>query len=116
EAMVERGIGAMSGSTQWMPGGHAAAPAKPHTPNPAPAPAKAAPAHTHGTLINQTLERPLRPGEVSLDELERAFRETSVEVEEAPKAAAPAPVAPAPPPAARESVREARKEARPKEA
>ncbi len=29
----------------------------------------------------QTLERPLRPGEVSLDELERAFRETEVEVE-----------------------------------
>jgi two-component system chemotaxis sensor kinase CheA len=33
-----------------------------------------------GTLIQQTLERPLRPGEVSLDELERAFRETAVEV------------------------------------
>ncbi|MCX2725422.1 hybrid sensor histidine kinase/response regulator [Roseibium salinum] len=30
---------------------------------------------------DQTLERPLRPGEVSLDELERAFRETEVEVE-----------------------------------
>ncbi|UES38751.1 chemotaxis protein CheW [Roseibium aggregatum] len=29
----------------------------------------------------QALERPLRPGEVSLDELERAFRETEVEVE-----------------------------------
>src|SRR6202007_1689485 len=102
EAMVERGIGAMSGSTQWMPGGHAAAPAKPHTPNPAPAPTKPAPAHTHGTLINQTLERPLRPGEVSLDELERAFRETAVEIEPAPSAPpAPAaisgqPVAPSP--------------------
>ncbi|TMI98923.1 MAG: hybrid sensor histidine kinase/response regulator [Alphaproteobacteria bacterium] len=35
---------------------------------------------TVGTLIDQTLERPLRPGEVSLDELERAFRETAVEV------------------------------------
>src|SRR2546423_14962947 len=33
-----------------------------------------------GTLIEQTLERPLRPGEVSLDELERAFRETEVEM------------------------------------
>lgn len=32
-------------------------------------------------LGDQTLERPLRPGEVSLDELERAFRETEVEVE-----------------------------------
>ena len=31
---------------------------------------------TVGHLIEQTLERPLRPGEVSLDELERAFRET----------------------------------------
>src|SRR5947199_5007036 len=29
-----------------------------------------------GTLIEQVLERPLRPGEVSLDDLERAFRET----------------------------------------
>ena len=33
---------------------------------------------TVGTLVPQTLERPLRPGEVSLDELERAFRETAV--------------------------------------
>ena len=32
-----------------------------------------------GTLVPQTLERPLRVGEVSLDELERAFRETAVE-------------------------------------
>ena len=37
-------------------------------------------AATSGTLVAQTLERPLRPGEVSLDELERAFRETAVEV------------------------------------
>ncbi|WP_349358195.1 hybrid sensor histidine kinase/response regulator [Stappia sp.] len=35
----------------------------------------------HGDLVDQTLERPLRPGEVSLDELERAFREAEVEVE-----------------------------------
>ena len=32
----------------------------------------------------QTLGRPLRPGEVSLDELERAFRETATEVAPAP--------------------------------
>src|SRR5689334_8187981 len=38
------------------------------------------PKHTVGTLIAQTLERPLRPGEVSLDELERAFRETEMEM------------------------------------
>ena len=42
-----------------------------------------------GTLVPQILERQLRPGEVSLDELERAFRETATEV--APRrAAAPA--------------------------
>lgn len=33
-------------------------------------------AHTSGSLVYQVLERPLRPGEVSLDELERVFRET----------------------------------------
>ncbi|MTI16626.1 hybrid sensor histidine kinase/response regulator [Rhodobacteraceae bacterium RKSG542] len=32
-------------------------------------------------IIVQTLERPLRPGEVSLDELERAFREAEVEID-----------------------------------
>ncbi len=32
--------------------------------------------------MEQVLERPLRPGEVSLDELERAFRETAMEVAE----------------------------------
>jgi two-component system, chemotaxis family, sensor kinase CheA len=45
-----------------------------------------------GTLIQQTLERPLRPGEVSLDELERAFRETEMEMPaiiEKPKPEAP---------------------------
>src|SRR5258708_5746089 len=41
----------------------------------------------------QTLERELRPGEVSLDELERAFRETATEV--APRLAPAAPPAPA---------------------
>ena len=35
--------------------------------------------HTLGTLTPQVLERPLRPGEDSLDDLERAFRETPVE-------------------------------------
>jgi two-component system chemotaxis sensor kinase CheA len=42
-----------------------------------------------GTLTFQILERPLKPGEVSLDELERVFRETS----------GPAFDAPPPPPA-----------------
>jgi two-component system chemotaxis sensor kinase CheA len=36
----------------------------------------AAPAHTTGSLVYQVLERPLKAGEATLDELERAFRET----------------------------------------
>lgn len=44
-------------------------------PEAAPAPQAAADV-TSGTLTFQILERQLRPGEVSLDELERAFRET----------------------------------------
>ncbi|ACL56681.1 hybrid sensor histidine kinase/response regulator [Methylobacterium nodulans] len=41
-----------------------------------PAPAEpSSPAVTTGTLVPQTLERALKPGEVSLDDLERAFRE-----------------------------------------
>ncbi len=36
-------------------------------------------ASVRGTLAYQVLERELRPGEVSLDELERAFRETPTE-------------------------------------
>ena len=47
--------------------------------------AEAAKAAASGTLIAQTLERPLRPGEVSLDDLERAFRETAVEAAPAPE-------------------------------
>jgi two-component system chemotaxis sensor kinase CheA len=62
--MVERGMLAMAAS--------AAAPAQP--------------AIEQGTLVPQVLERSLRPGEVSLDELERAFRETATEVAP-PKAA-----------------------------
>src|SRR4029077_11555095 len=43
--------------------------------------------HAAGKLTPQVLERPLRPGEVSLDELERVFRETSVDarVQKPPK-------------------------------
>jgi two-component system, chemotaxis family, sensor kinase CheA len=70
EAMVERGMAAMAAA--------AAAPAQ----------QAEEPKLTQGSLIDQTLERPLRPGEVSLDELERAFRETAIEV-----APTPAPVA-----------------------
>jgi two-component system chemotaxis sensor kinase CheA len=49
------------------------------------------PAATAGTLVDQVLERPLRPGEVSLDELERAFRETATDVAAPAAAAKPAP-------------------------
>ncbi len=67
----------------------------------APVPVVAAPpvqpAATKGSLVEQVLERPLRPGEVSLDDLERAFRETAIEVAApAPVAAAAKPAAPAP--------------------
>src|SRR3954454_8018653 len=73
----------------------------------APPVARAAPAVAKGTLVEQVLERQLRPGEVSLDDLERAFRETEIEVEPvAPVAAAPAPVA-------KEIVKEVVKEAAP---
>jgi two-component system, chemotaxis family, sensor kinase CheA len=36
-----------------------------------------APEHTHGTLIYQVLERPLKADEVDLDSLEKAFRDTA---------------------------------------
>jgi two-component system, chemotaxis family, sensor kinase CheA len=86
--MVERGMAAMAASPE------AAAPAPAE-----PAPEK--PAAGAGTLTFQVLERELRPGEVSLDELERAFRETAPEV--APpvaKVVAPAPKAESNPQAA----------------
>ena len=57
---------------------------------PAP-PIAAAQVAVQGTLVRQTLERELRPGEVSLDELERAFRETATEVATPAKPTAPAP-------------------------
>ena len=68
--------------------------------------APAEPKLTQGSLIDQTLERPLRPGEVSLDELERAFRETATEV-----APTPAPVAVPAKPAAKPAEAEAPKKA-----
>ncbi len=56
------------------------------------------PMMTVGTLTPQVLERPLRLGEVSLDELERAFRETPVDprpVPAKPSVAQPAVAKPA---------------------
>jgi len=103
EAMVEQGMAAMAA------GAAPVADAPPLAPEaPAAAPAKEM---TTGTLIEQTLERPLRPGEVSLDELERAFRETAIEapVPAAPVAKAEAKAEPAPvveAPAAKEAAKQ----------
>jgi two-component system, chemotaxis family, sensor kinase CheA len=108
EAMVERGMAAMSASAQPIAAGSAqpmpTAGAAPAAAAPAPAPATPAAKEkemTQGSLIDQTLERPLRPGEVSLDELERAFRETAIEMPAAHQqpAAPVAQAAPAPKPA-----------------
>src|SRR6186713_1117074 len=46
--------------------------------------------HSVGTLVHQVLERPLREGEDTLDDLERAFRNTAIEAElaKSPKPAA----------------------------
>src|SRR6201988_515314 len=77
-----------------------------------PPPQPAAPAEpkiTTGHLVEQTLERQLRPGEVSLDELERAFRETATEV--APAAPPPAAKPAAAPAAEAETAKKAAKRA-----
>ncbi|WP_181706709.1 chemotaxis protein CheW [Chthonobacter rhizosphaerae] len=52
----------------------------------APAAAKKPKEESAGSLVYQVLERGLRPGEVSLDDLEKAFRETAVEVPAEPEA------------------------------
>jgi two-component system chemotaxis sensor kinase CheA len=75
--MVEQGMQAMSAS------------ASPIASAPAPV-ASASPGPVEGTPTYQVLERQLRPGEVSLDDLERAFRETAAEVAP-PPAPKPAP-------------------------
>src|SRR5262245_40560516 len=106
EAMVERGMAAMAADETETPAAVVAPEAEP-----APVPAPAAPAHTHGTLVDQTLERPLRPGEVSLDELERAFRETAIEVEPVHAKAPAKAAAPAPAPAAEQGAPKAREPA-----
>ena len=121
EAMVEQGMAAMSGSAQPMPSGAAApvavAPVAEAPPLVPEAPAAApAPAMTQGALIDQTLERPLRPGEVSLDELERAFRETAIDAPAPAPVVKAEPVAEAPAPVAKETIKEAAKETKaPKE-
>ena len=88
--MVEHGMAAMSGSAPPIPSGSA-----PPTPSGSAPPILSAPASLVASAsveaaVEQVLERPLRPGEVSLDELERAFRETATEIAPAP-VVAPAP-------------------------
>jgi two-component system chemotaxis sensor kinase CheA len=81
QQMVERGMAAMAAAAA------------------APAPVEA-PKAAENISVPQILERALRPGEVSLDELERAFQETAAETVPAPSivpAAAPKPVAAAAP-------------------
>src|SRR6201993_2898067 len=116
EAMVEQGMAAMSASASPIPTAGAAPPARAAAPDPAAAPAAAE--VTEGTLVVQTLERPLRPGEVSLDELERAFRETVVEAEPTPVAPAvvsepAAPKVEAKKDAPKESAKDAKKDTKP---
>src|SRR4051812_36450328 len=101
QEMVERGMAAMTRSAEA----------------PAAAPA---PSIEKGTLVPQILERQLRPGEVSLDELERAFQETAIEVAPPPAPAAKseakseAKPAPAPAPTSKPEPRAAApKEAKP---
>ncbi|MDI2077641.1 Hpt domain-containing protein, partial [Bradyrhizobium sp. Mp27] len=110
EAMVEQGMAAMAAG--------AAAPVAEAPPLVPEAPVAAAPAPakemTQGSLIDQTLERPLRPGEVSLDELERAFRETAIEAPAPVVKAEPAPAAEAPAPAAKEAAKPAKEKVAPK--
>jgi two-component system chemotaxis sensor kinase CheA len=109
QAMVERGMEAMSAAASPI------APASASSAESAPA-APAEPAVAEGSLVPQVLERPLRPGEVSLDELERAFRETAIEVEALPTAPVAPPAAaaaPAPQAAPAKEAKPAAKEAKP---
>src|ERR1700716_1332654 len=69
EALIDKLHELAEGGAHAAPG---VAPAPPPVVPPPPA-QPAAPAMAKGTLVEQVLERPLRPGEVSLDDLERAF-------------------------------------------
>jgi two-component system, chemotaxis family, sensor kinase CheA len=91
--MVERGMQAMSAPAAPVVAAPAAPIASASAPPIVPAPV-AARAIEQGTLVPQVLERQLRPGEVSLDELERAFRETAAEIAP-PPAASPKQIKPA---------------------
>jgi two-component system chemotaxis sensor kinase CheA len=68
---------------------------------PAAAPVEADPVGPNGEKWDRDLQRFLRPGEVSLADLEAAFHSTATELPEPPKATAPEPAKPAPKLAAR---------------
>jgi two-component system chemotaxis sensor kinase CheA len=87
--LVERGMAAMSAPASLV--APASAPPIASASAPPIAPVLAVAAVEEGTLVPQTLVRQLRPGEVSLDELERAFRETEVAAPAPAQRAAPAP-------------------------
>ncbi|MHC4055774.1 hybrid sensor histidine kinase/response regulator, partial [Bradyrhizobium sp. 25ACV] len=106
EAMVEQGMAAMAAGAAPVA---EAPPLVPEAPVAAAAPANL----TTGSLIDQTLERPLRPGEVSLDELERAFRETAIEAPTPAPVAKAEPAAEAPAPVVKEA-KPAKEKAAPK--
>ena len=89
--LVEHGMQAMAASASLI----ASVAIVPESPVEAAPPVE--PAAPQGLLADQVLERPLGPGEVSLDELERAFRETATEVAPAPTAPVAAAVKPAKP-------------------
>ena len=85
--MAERGMQAMAAKAAMAPATSEQAAPEPAIPEPATSEVAASapsappkPANTEGTLTYQVLGRELRPGEVSLDELERAFRETTIEL------------------------------------
>ena len=122
QAMVERGMAAMTASAEPIATASAEPIATASAEPIATAPAAVEPPAAQGILMPQILERSLRPGEVSLDELERAFRETAIEIASPPTApavpaappvaaAAPAP-APRPQAAAAKETKPAAKEAK----
>ncbi|WP_347340189.1 hypothetical protein, partial [Bradyrhizobium brasilense] len=79
--MVEHGMAAMSDSTQTISSGSTQSmPVAADEDVPVVEAPSVQAAMTEGTLVVQTLERPLRPGEVSLDEPARPFREAETEV------------------------------------
>jgi two-component system chemotaxis sensor kinase CheA len=97
--MVARGMAAMSAPASLVASAAAASEPAPPTQSEPVELSPVANAPAVDALVKRTPERPLRPGEVSLDELERAFRETAVEV--VPPTAPEVTHAPAPKPETR---------------